>query len=210
MARILIFCGTRAAIERYDMAGVPIMVYQYKTKFEEILKTFAADPNGQLAMDAQGGAFGFHVPSDTFVVFDASWPYGADHPITIQAKGRASRADAIGLQSVAPAERKTDLAANDARAGDGEPGYVINYDAAGIVKYRRGKPHPAAEIRFYYHRTRGFTATVTEGEYTIYRHKEYAEVRAKELYHAATVITSQEAHDMREAARAVERHVQSM
>jgi hypothetical protein len=88
MARFIIFCGTRAAIERYDMAGVPILVYQYRERFEEILKVFAADPNGQLAVHMMPAVMGFHVPSDTFTVFDASWRWDKDHPNTIQALGR--------------------------------------------------------------------------------------------------------------------------
>ena|ERR1700740_121541 len=90
MPRMLIFVGTRAALEKYDMAGVPIMTRQLQSQFIETLKTFIANPNGQLVLTTLF-VTGYRVPSDTFIVFDESWPYDRDHPNTIQAKGRVRR-----------------------------------------------------------------------------------------------------------------------
>jgi superfamily II DNA or RNA helicase len=91
MARILIFAGNRAALERYDMAKVPILTYQHPPEVRrKIFAKFCADRDGQLVVTARIGTEGFKVPYDTFLVFDSSWPYPADHPYTVQALGRVS------------------------------------------------------------------------------------------------------------------------
>jgi hypothetical protein len=88
MARILIFCATRKAIEKYDMAGVPIVVGIYPPQHRaETVRKFCEDPNGVLAVD-RSMLTGWRAPADTFVTFDASWQYGPADPETIQARGR--------------------------------------------------------------------------------------------------------------------------
>lgn len=88
-ARILIFCGTRAAIEKYDKAGVPILVplYPREQREQEIAK-FRDTEGATLAVLGTFMAVGWHTPSDTFVVFDKSWRYGPSDPETIQAANR--------------------------------------------------------------------------------------------------------------------------
>lgn len=89
--RILIFCGTRAAVERYDMAGIPILTGLYSAEVrEKTLYHFNISDDGLLAV-SPGMLHGFHVVPDTLVVFDSSWVHGHDDPRTIQAKARVSQ-----------------------------------------------------------------------------------------------------------------------
>lgn len=87
--RILVFCGTRDAIERFDMQpDWEIIVNQFPlAQRNEIVRKFINNPNGKLAVD-RCMIFGWGAPPDTFVLFDPSWPFGRDAPETKQAVGR--------------------------------------------------------------------------------------------------------------------------
>ena len=87
--RMLIFVGTRAALEAYDMAGYPILNWQLmRAHGGELLKAFRESSDGVLVVTNMQTSYGFSVPHDTFIVFDESWRWADDHPYTIQAKGR--------------------------------------------------------------------------------------------------------------------------
>ncbi len=89
--RILIFVGTRKALEQYDLAGVPILTRLIpEEQREKTIYDFSMSDDGVLVADGSVVG-GWRVPHDTFVVFDESWTYASDHPRTIQAKGRAQR-----------------------------------------------------------------------------------------------------------------------
>jgi len=102
--RLLVFCGQRSAIERFDMAGWPIIVGQYPpAQRSKILAAFKADPNGRLAVD-RCMTTGWRAPHDTFILFDPSWPFPKDSPYTIQAVARRDinrPQDIAGLQIAA-------------------------------------------------------------------------------------------------------------
>jgi hypothetical protein len=88
--RLLVFCGTREAINRFDAVGWPIIVGIYSSvQRQEIVEAFRADPNGRLAVTRCMLA-GWRAPADTFVLFDPSWPYGPNSPESIQAVSRVS------------------------------------------------------------------------------------------------------------------------
>jgi len=84
MARMLIYVGKHSAMEKYKAAGFPVLESQ---KVLEALRAFIADPDGRLVV-RPWFVFGYHVPADTFLVFDSSWHYGPQDPMTLQAKAR--------------------------------------------------------------------------------------------------------------------------
>lgn len=90
MAHILIFCGTRAAIEKYDMSGVATLVTMYPyEKRKDVLNSFCSGKTAILACDISG-CQGWRAPKGTFIVFDKSWWRKPDDPYTIQAVGRVA------------------------------------------------------------------------------------------------------------------------
>lgn len=101
--RMLIFVGTRAALERYEAVGVSVLSGALgRHVVEKTLYDFSVSDEGWLAA---GVAFvtGYRVPADTFIVFDQSWKYGPDDPYTMQAKARAA-ASGIWPVPVKPVE----------------------------------------------------------------------------------------------------------
>lgn len=89
--RILVFVGTREALEQYDLAGVPIITPQLgETVCEQTVRHFSMTDDGVLVVAYNFPVTGWRVPSDTFVVFDESWPHDKDHPRTMQAKARVA------------------------------------------------------------------------------------------------------------------------
>jgi hypothetical protein len=86
--RLLVFCGSRKAIEKFDMAGWLVLVGAYTSEHrQQILAEFAADPNCRLAAD-RSAIFGWRAPDNTVVLFDPSWKYSPDSPETYQAVAR--------------------------------------------------------------------------------------------------------------------------
>jgi hypothetical protein len=90
--RLLVFCGTRAAIERFDMLPdwqVIVAIYPTEQK-KEMLKAFWKNPDAKLAVD-HSMILGWNFPADTIPLFDASWRYAPDAPESIQAVARVRR-----------------------------------------------------------------------------------------------------------------------
>jgi hypothetical protein len=87
--RLLVYCGTRAAIEKFDMAGWPLLVPQYPPEQrQKIIEEFRSTLNAKLAVLGKAFIIGWRAPADTAVLFDASWPYGPDQAESIQAAAR--------------------------------------------------------------------------------------------------------------------------
>jgi hypothetical protein len=91
--RLLVFCGTRKAIEKFDMAGWLVLVPQYPPEQrQQIINEFCSTLNCRLAVLGKGYTLlGWRAPADTAVLFDPSWPYGPDQPESIQAAARVAR-----------------------------------------------------------------------------------------------------------------------
>jgi hypothetical protein len=90
--RLLVFCGTRKAIERFDMEPdwlVIASIYPPEQR-QQTVKDFREMPGAKMAVD-RSMIHGWHAPDDTVVLFDASWSYGPDQPESIQAVARAVR-----------------------------------------------------------------------------------------------------------------------
>lgn len=89
MARMLILTYSKQSLDAYEAAGVPTMRTSSSLEMRsQMVAHFEADPNGLLVASATLAHTGWRVRAEAFVVFDPSWPYAADHPITIQALGR--------------------------------------------------------------------------------------------------------------------------
>ena len=87
--RLLVFCGNRAAIEKFDMAGWPILVPIFGAEQrKEVMRAFYNDPDGKLAVLGKFMITGWRAPEDSMVLFDSSWPYGPDSPEWRQAAAR--------------------------------------------------------------------------------------------------------------------------
>jgi len=80
MSRILVFCGDRTAIERFDMLpDWQVIVGRYTAAQKaRILLNFRANRNAKLAVD-RSMITGWRAPADTIVLFDPSWkhPHGS-------------------------------------------------------------------------------------------------------------------------------------
>lgn len=87
---LLVYCGTRKAIERFDMQpDWFILVPQYPpAQRQQIIKDFCEMPGGKMAVLGKGFALGWRAPADTAVLFDPSWPYPMDSGESIQACAR--------------------------------------------------------------------------------------------------------------------------
>lgn len=99
MPRLLIFCGSRTAVEKYDAANTPgmpgqFLIYTPPTR-EYALQRFRADPDA-IMVGTVYMAHGWHAPMGTFVTFDASWNQPADSAYTLQAKARVPGRDPAG------------------------------------------------------------------------------------------------------------------
>lgn len=89
--RLLVFCGTRKAIERFDLAGWLVIVPEYPMKQRQaLIGEFCSTPDCRLAVLGKSFAIGWRAPADTLVLFDPSWPYGPDAPESIQAVARVA------------------------------------------------------------------------------------------------------------------------
>jgi hypothetical protein len=90
--RLLVFCGTRKTIERFDMEpGWLILVPQYPpAQRQQILTEFCSTPDSRLAIQGTFMIHGWRAPSDTVVLFDTTWPYGRDAAESIQAAARVA------------------------------------------------------------------------------------------------------------------------
>lgn len=87
--RMLVFCGTRKAIERYDMLpdwAIICAPYPPEQR-QKTLNDWLAIPGAKLAVD-RSMLHGWRCPSDTLLLFDPSWPWGPDRPETMQAVAR--------------------------------------------------------------------------------------------------------------------------
>ncbi len=90
--RLLVFCGTRKAIERFDMEpDWEIAVPAYKEQLPEIMKRFCDNPNAKLAVQGKFMIYGWRTPKDTVVLFDHSWPYEMNSAESLQAVARVGR-----------------------------------------------------------------------------------------------------------------------
>lgn len=87
--RMLVFCGTLDAIERFDAEpDWEIIVTQTPlSQRTEIVARFLANPNGKLAV-TRCMISGWGAPHNTFVLFDPSWPFGPHAAETKQAVAR--------------------------------------------------------------------------------------------------------------------------
>lgn len=87
--RLLVFCGTRKAIERFDMDPLwVVIVAQYPPEQRaQMIKEFCDTPEAKLAVD-RSMLFGWRAPADTAVLFDPSWPYHAGSAESLQAVAR--------------------------------------------------------------------------------------------------------------------------
>jgi len=87
---LLVFCGTRKAIERFDMQpDWFILVPQYpQEQRAQTIKDFCEMPGGKMAVLGPSFAIGWRAPADTAVLFDPSWKYGPDSAESIQAVAR--------------------------------------------------------------------------------------------------------------------------
>jgi hypothetical protein len=95
--RMLVYCGSRAAIEKFDMAGWLLLVSQYPAaQRQEIINEFCSTPNARMAVLGPAFAFGWRAPADTAVLFDPSWPFAPDSPENIQAVARVDNPDRWG------------------------------------------------------------------------------------------------------------------
>lgn len=90
--RILVFCGTRSAIEKYDtQTDWTVIVHQYsKDQKAKMIADFCNDPYAKYAVD-RSMLHGWRAPAGTFVLFDPSWPYAPDSAGSIQAAARVSQ-----------------------------------------------------------------------------------------------------------------------
>lgn len=87
--RLLVFCGSRKAIERFDMNpewDIIVSIYPAKQR-EETLLAFRTIPGAKLAVD-RSMILGWRAPDDTVVLFDKSWPYDPKSAESIQAAAR--------------------------------------------------------------------------------------------------------------------------
>lgn len=89
MPRMIIFCGTNAALKRYEAAGIHIL---RPDTFKATFALFCADPNGILAT-SEYMIHGWRAPPGTFVTFDRSWPYEPQDRHSVQAEGRVGYDD---------------------------------------------------------------------------------------------------------------------
>jgi hypothetical protein len=97
--RLLVYCGTRKAIERFDMdPDWEIAVPAYKERLTDIIKKFQDNPNAKLAVQGNFMIHGWRAPADTVVLFDKSWPYALDSGESIQAAARVEYSDQIGVR----------------------------------------------------------------------------------------------------------------
>lgn len=90
--RLLVFCGTRKALERF--AADPewkAVRPNLRDAMPEIVKWFHATPNAKMAMQGRAMLHGWRAPADTQILFDVSWSYGPDSAEWLQAASRVSR-----------------------------------------------------------------------------------------------------------------------
>jgi aspartate/methionine/tyrosine aminotransferase len=95
--RLLVFCGSRAAIQRFDMdPDWAVIVMQYPlAQRQEIVNQFCATPGAKLAVD-KCMLHGWRAPDDTAVLFDPSWPWHAGSAESLQAVARVANPDRWG------------------------------------------------------------------------------------------------------------------
>lgn len=92
MNHILVYCGNRMAIERYDTLPdwqVIVGIYPDEQR-QEIVERWRDTPGGKLACD-HSMLYGWRAPAGTLVLFDASWPFARDSAETIQAVARVAQ-----------------------------------------------------------------------------------------------------------------------
>lgn len=94
--KLVVFVGNRKALERWDMVeGTTVLLPAHPSgERVAIINAFNAAESGILVIYATASfmAAGYHViDENTMVVFDTSWPYAPNDPITIQAKARVRK-----------------------------------------------------------------------------------------------------------------------
>lgn len=96
--RLLVFCGTRKSIERFDMApDWKVIVSAYPPFMrQKMVQDFCDTPGAKLAVD-RSMLHGWRAPADTVVLFDTSWPYRRDDPESIQAAARVENPERWGV-----------------------------------------------------------------------------------------------------------------
>lgn len=89
--RLLVFCGTRKAIERFDMEPDWLIIVNIfpPVQRQQIVKAFREMPDAKMAVD-RSMLHGWRAPVDTVVLFDKSWPYAPDSAESIQAAARVA------------------------------------------------------------------------------------------------------------------------
>lgn len=87
--RLLVFCGTRKAIERFDAAPDWLIIVNLfpMEQSQQTVEAFRGTPNAKMAVD-RSMIRGWRAPNDTVVLFDRSWPYAPDSAESIQAAAR--------------------------------------------------------------------------------------------------------------------------
>lgn len=96
--RLLVFCGTRKAIERFSIERdwlIIVSIYPLAAR-QQTLKIFSERSDGKLAVD-RSMLHGWRAPPNTVVLFDASWPFAPGSPESIQAAARVERLPDVPL-----------------------------------------------------------------------------------------------------------------
>lgn len=95
--RLLVFCGTRAAIEKFDMQpDWKILTTNYPQEQRmETIKWFCNTSDAKLALQGKFMIMGWRAPDDTAILFHSSWRYGPDTPEWIQAAARVRELNTI-------------------------------------------------------------------------------------------------------------------